>query len=150
MALYRRSPYSAAPNGAKTRDEERHTRNENRAGNQKSWGPAYRQELAERSGAKAYMLRISSPKLHISTNVVPRTPGGQRPQDNSQSQTAKPESKGKNKTKTGKESGNMREEASIPPDSIQDKIKHLFYLQGVSEPQQAILSEVVLNHLERF
>ena len=50
-ALYGLRLYSAAPKGAKTKNEERHTRNENKAGNQKSWGPAYRQELAESPGA---------------------------------------------------------------------------------------------------
>ena len=93
MALYRRSPYSAAPKGAKNETKKRHTRNENKAGNQKGWGPAFKQALAESPGAKAYMLRISSHKLHKLTSVVTRTPGGQRPQDNSQCQAANPERK---------------------------------------------------------
>lgn len=140
MALYRRSPYSAAPKGAKKRNEKRHTRNENRAENQKSRGPAFRQELAKGPGAKAHMLRISSHKLHRSTSVVARTPGGQRPQDNSQSQATEPKGERENKAKTSEESSNMREEASIPPDSIQNKVNHPFYLQGVLKPVQAILS----------
>lgn len=149
MALYRRSPYSAAPNGAKTKDKERHTRNENKARNKKSWGPAYRQELAESPGAKVYMLRISSHKLHKSTNVVSRTPGRQGAQDNSQSQAAEPERERKDETKTSQKSSNVREETSITPNRIQDKVNHPFYLQGVLEPPQAILSEAVPNHLEQ-
>lgn len=140
MALYRRSPYSAAPKGAKTKDEERHTRNENRAGSQESWGQALRQELEESPGAKAYMLRISSHKLHISTSVVPRTPGGKRAQDNSQRQAADPKRSREDETKTSQESGNMRKEASIPTDSIQNKVNHPFHLQGVLKPLRAILS----------
>ena len=149
MALYRRSPYSAALCEGKKRDEKRHTRNENTAGNHKGPGPALRQELTESPGAKAYMLRISSHKLHRSTSVVPRTPGGQRPQDNSQSQAAEPERKRQDETEASKESSNVREEASITTDSIQDKVNHPFHLQAVLEPLRAILSEAVPNHLEQ-
>ena len=67
-----------------------------------------------------------------------RTPGGQRPQDNSQSQTAKTKGERQNKTETDKKSGNVREEASIAAYGIQDKINQPYYLQGVLKPLQAI------------
>lgn len=92
------------------------------------------------------MLRISSHKLHISTSVVTRTPRGKRTKDNSQSQAAKTKRKWQDETETGKEGSNVREEASIPANGIQDKVNHPFYLQGVLRPVQEILSEAVLNH----
>lgn len=142
MALYRRSPYSAAPKGAKTKNEERHTRNENKAGSQESRGPAFKQELEEGSGARypcePLRSRISSKKAGCSSCIVARTPGGQGAQDNRQSQATKTKGKRQNETKTSKKGSNMREETSIPPDSIQDKVNHLFYLQGTLKPLQAI------------
>ena len=74
-----------------------------------------------------------------SARIMPGAPRGQRAQDYGQGQTAKPEGDRQNKTKTGEKSGNVRDKASIPANSIQDKINHPFYLQGVSKPLQAIL-----------
>lgn len=146
--LWHPSPLASEPTEATKRDEKRHTRNENRAGNQESWGPAFKQKLAEGPGAEAYMLRISSHKLHRSTSVVPRTPGGKRAKDNSQSQAAETERERKDETKASQESSNVRKETSIPTNSIQDKVNHPFHLQGVLKPPQAILSEAEPNHLE--
>ena len=72
-----------------------------------------------------------------SARIVPGAPRGQRAQDDGQGQTAKSEGDRKNKTKTGEEGGNVRDKASIPPHSIQNKINHPFYLQDVLKPAQA-------------
>ena len=79
-------------------------------------------------------------KKHMfnSARIVPGTPRGQRTQDDGQGQTAKPEGDRQNKTKTGEESGNVREKASIPTNSIKDKINHHVFLQDVLKQLQAI------------
>lgn len=149
MSLYRRSPIERQERRSQT-ERKQHTRNKNGAGNHKGPGPAYRQKLAESPGAKAHMLRISSHKVHRSTSVVPRTPRGQRPQNNSQRQAAQAERKREDEAKTSKESSNVRKKASIAANGIQDKVNHPFHLQAVLEPLQAILSEAVPYHPERF
>ena len=73
-----------------------------------------------------------------SARIVPGAPRGQRAQNHGQGQTAKPEGDRQNKTKTGEESGNVREKASIPANNIKDKINHQIFLQGVLKQLQAI------------
>lgn len=70
--------------------------------------------------------------------VVMCAPRGQGAQDNSQGQGAQAEADRKDKAKASKESGNVRDKASIPTDRIKDEVKHLFYLQGILKRVQAI------------
>lgn len=70
--------------------------------------------------------------------IMPGAPGGQGTQNDGQGQTTESKGDRQNKTKTGEEGGNVRDKASIPAHSIQNKINHPFYLQGVLKPAQAI------------
>lgn len=84
-----------------------------------------------------------------SARTVPGAPRGQRTQNDGQGQTAEPEGDRQDKTKTGEKGGNVRDKASIPTNSIQDKINHPFYLQGALKPLQAILAEAEQGHRVR-
>lgn len=70
--------------------------------------------------------------------IAPGAPRGQRTEDNSQSQTANAEANRQNETEASEKGGNVRDKTSIPANSIQDKIKHPYHLQGVLKPLQAI------------
>lgn len=79
-------------------------------------------------------------KNHTLSSVrrVPGAPRGQRTQNDGQGQTAKPEANRQDKTEASEKGGNMRNKASIPANSIQNKINHPFCLRDVLEPTQAV------------